>query len=249
MVRYQGILAYDGTAFAGMQRQDDARTVQGDVEIALRKIGWQGRSILAAGRTDAGVHAAGQVIAFDLDWKHTETDLQNALNANLPPDAAFQSVRQTREDFHPRYDAFSRSYRYTIICQQARDPLRERFAWRVWPMPDLAVMEQCAALLEGEHDFSAFGTPPKPGGVTIRQVHQAGWQMQADTLIFEVTANAFLYHMVRRMVSIQVEIGLGKTLFSVLRSAVEAGATQTEMIQGLAPAHGLSLMKVTYPQA
>lgn len=114
--RYQVILAYDGTGFKGFQKQARTRTVQLVVEEALRKIGWQGKSVLGAGRTDTGVHALGQVVAFDLDWSHGTQDLLNALNANLPPDVSARDVRVVAPDFHPRFDASSRSYRYNLFC-------------------------------------------------------------------------------------------------------------------------------------
>ncbi len=129
MARYQVILAYDGADFFGFQRQADGcgqRTVQGVVEQALRRIGWQGRAILFAGRTDVGVHASGQVIAFDLDWLHSTDALLAALNANLPADVAAQAAQLAADDFHPRYDARARCYRYRLFCQPRRDPLRER---------------------------------------------------------------------------------------------------------------------------
>ena len=245
MARYQVILSYDGTAFHGMQRQLNARSVQGEFEAALNKIGWQDSSILAAGRTDAGVHAEGQVVAFDFDWQHSLLDLKNALNAALPTDLAAQEVQRTADKFHPRYDALARTYRYQIFCQPTRDPLRERYAWRVWPELDLPSLESSAQLLVGEHDFAAFGTPPKVGGITIRQVFSAGWQREADAFNFEVSANAYLYHMVRRMVSTQVEIGQGKQTQEWLSGYLTGDFA--EMIQGLSPAHGLFLSHVQYP--
>jgi tRNA pseudouridine38-40 synthase len=105
MARYQLILAYEGTDFAGFQRQRNARTVQEVVETALRELGWQEESILFAGRTDAGVHATGQVISFSLDWQHHDDELLNALNARLPQDTVGQSIGQAKAEFHPRYDA------------------------------------------------------------------------------------------------------------------------------------------------
>jgi len=246
MARYKVILAYDGTAFFGMQRQSEARTVQFEVEQALRQIGWPGETILVAGRTDSGVHAGGQVIAFDFDWQHSEADLLNALNATLPNDVAARQVELTYADFHPRYDALARVYRYRLFCQPQRDPLRERFAWRVWPLVSLEKLQQAAGLLVGEWDYAAFGSPPKAGGTTVRQVFQAGWQEQADHLIFEVKANAFLYHMVRRMVSLQVEIGQGRSAPEVVSEYLQG--VNSEMIQGLAPANGLFLIEVVYAQ-
>ena len=246
MARYQVILGYDGTAFSGMQRQTDARTVQGVFEEALRKIGWQGSSILVAGRTDAGVHAAGQVVAFDFDWGHSSQDLCNALNANLPQDVGVQDASQTAADFHPRFDAVSRTYRYQIICRENRDPIQERYAWRVWPPIDFSKLEASAGKFLGEHDFSAFGTPPQEGGTTTRSVMESSWHMEDASLVYEVSANAFLYHMVRRMVHVQVEIGLGRLTIGALRDYL-SGHPQ-EMIQGLAPAQGLFLQKVSYPE-
>src|SRR3990172_8902187 len=176
MARYQVILAYDGTAYHGFQRQAQKLTVQAVVEQALRQVGWQGRSILAAGRTDTGVHALGQVIAFDLEWKHLPQDLLAALNANLPADIAARSVSLAEDEFHPRYDAIARLYRYRIYCQPIRDPLLDRFAWRGWPAPEIELMQAAAELLIGPHDFAAFGHPPCRGGSTLRTVTVARWR-------------------------------------------------------------------------
>ena len=171
MARYQIILAYDGTDFLGSQRQAETRTVQSELEKALRKIGWQGRSILLAGRTDTGTHASGQVAAFDLDWGHGLTKLQDALNAHLPRDMAVWGVKATADDFHPRFDACSRRYRYRLFCTGMRDPLRERYAWRVWP--PVADLTSLAAIWSGTHDFAVFGSPPRAGGSAVRTVVSA----------------------------------------------------------------------------
>lgn len=247
MARYQVILVYDGTEFFGFQRQARERTVQGVVEDALRRMGWQGSAVLAAGRTDTGVHAAGQVIAFDLDWSHSIEDLRNGLNANLPGDVAAQDVAQTRPDFHPRYDALARRYRYQIFCQPNRDPLRERYAWRVWPTVRLDILRQAAAYLPGRHDFAAFGTPPRTGGSTERTVSKAEWQSAGDQLTFEVVANAFLYRMVRRLVSTQVAVAQGG--FSLERMAACLSGQLDGLVQGMAPPQGLFLVEVIYPPA
>lgn len=245
MARYQVILAYDGTDFQGFQRQSKARTVQGEVEAALARFNWQGKTILQAGRTDTGTHGAGQVIAFDLDWAHTPEELGRALNAELPLDVAVKSVRLAAPDFHPRFDAKGRSYRYKIYCQPERDPLRDRFAWRVWPEPNLTLLQQAARLLPGSHDFAAFGNPPRPGGQTVRVVYSAGWEPQAGGLLFEVAANAFLYHMVRRMVYLQVQVGQNRLELKQLAQAVNAAQPQPP---GLAPAHGLVLQEVWFEE-
>lgn len=243
MARYKVILVYDGTAFKGMQRQAEARTVQAVVEDALRKISRQGLSIIAAGRTDSGVHASGQVIAFDLDWRHSEQDLLNAVNANLPEDVAARQVSEVNAKFHPRYDALARRYRYETYCQPLRDPLRDRYAWQVWPALDFELVQKASEALLGEHDFAAFGSPPTDGGSTIRRVSRAEWFQQDDRLSFEVVANAFLYRMVRRMVKLLVEIGQGVLELQIVNDLL---SDPQEMIQGLAPPQGLFLAEVTY---
>jgi tRNA pseudouridine38-40 synthase len=245
MARYQIILAYDGTNFLGFQRQGRGRSVQGEVENALREIGWQGRAILAAGRTDTGVHAAGQVIAFDFEWKHQTEDLQRALNANLPPDVAVQRVMLATEDFHPRFSARGRTYEYHLFSAPHRHPLREHYAWRIYPPLELNTLKEAANLLVGTHDFAAFGSPPRPGGSTIREVFRAEWQALGDALRFEVTANAFLYRMVRRMVYLQTLVGAGQLSLKELGGGI---ADQTPLTPGLAPAQGLVLKEVLYEE-
>lgn len=242
--RYKVVLAYDGTAFSGMQRQKSGRSVQVEVEAALRKMGWQGESILVAGRTDAGVHASGQVVAFDLAWKHSEQDLLNALNAGFPGDLAARLVERAPADFHPRYSAKLRRYEYRLFCQAQPDPLRERYAWRVWPAVKLEAMQQSAAALLGRHDFAAFGSPPKKGGSTVREVYEAGWQRVAeDEFLFSVAATSFLYHMVRRMVGLQVKIGQGLAGPEMVKNMLDDPGS---VVKELAPPQGLCLVAVDY---
>jgi tRNA pseudouridine38-40 synthase len=247
MERYQVILAYDGTHFLGFQRQGKGRTVQGVVEAALRQLGWQERTILAAGRTDTGVHASGQVICFDLKWDHPPEALQRALNVHLPPDVSVCAVQPARPDFHPCYDAFSRRYRYQLYCQPVRDPLKERYAWRVWPAPQVELLSQAASLLPGIHDFAAFGKPPRTHGTTIRTVFQASWQEQGSDLSFEITATAFLYHMVRRLVYLQVMIGQGRMGLEAISLSLQLQG-KGSLVKGLAPAEGLRLVEVCYSE-
>ena len=249
MARYQIILAYDGTDFLGSQRQVDSRTVQCEFEKALRKIGWQGSSILLAGRTDTGTHASGQVAAFDLDWGHGLDKLQDALNAHLPGDMAVRKVEAVSDCFHPRFDASSRRYRYRLFCASVRDPLRERYTWRVWP--PVADLTPLADIWSGTHDFAAFGTPPRPGGSAVRTVLSAGWQQQGDEWIFEIQADAFLYRMVRRLVYVQVAVGQARLPVETLARALDdrlevRQATQGEIPANLAPAAGLTLVEVCY---
>jgi tRNA pseudouridine38-40 synthase len=258
MERYQVILAYDGSKYKGFQRQANAHSVQAVVEDALRKLNWQGKSILAAGRTDAGVHASGQVVAFDLDWGHEPFELQSALNAHLPPEVVAREVRKVSQTFHPRYDASWRRYSYRIYCQPVRNPLLDPYAWRIWPAVEVKLLDEAAQLLVGTHDFSAFGTPPQAGGSTVREVLGASWKEAEPYLAFEITALAFLYHMVRRIVYLQVSHAQGKLskagLQQLLESATDTRLTagsdlisSTPLSHGLAPARGLVLEEVHYP--
>ncbi len=257
MARYQIILAYDGTGFLGSQRQAsttlnrkaDSRTVQGELEYALRKLGWVGRTIYMAGRTDTGTHASGQVAAFDLEWGHGLDDLLHALNANLPHDMAVREVKIAPELFHPRFDAKSRRYRYRLFCGSVRDPLKERYAWRVWPPVD--ELTPLAQIWPGTHDFAAFGTAPRPGGNTLRTVTFAEWQKSGDEWTFEIQANAFLYRMVRRLVFVQVTVGQGRMPAEVLVRALDSRpdvwkTDGSQIPAGLAPACGLTLVEVHY---
>jgi tRNA pseudouridine38-40 synthase len=243
MAHYKLILAYDGTDFFGFQRQGKTRTVQFVLENALALLGWKERTILAAGRTDTGVHASGQVIGFQLNWAHSTEALAKALNANLPDDVAVQDIREVDEGFHPRYQALSRTYRYCIYCRPDRDPLIQRFAWRVWPPVQLTALQGAAQLLSGKHDFSAFGTPPRTNGTTVRTVFQTMWEQQSGCLFFEVTADAFLYHMVRRMVYLQVMVARSRISQEDLADAIR---DTRELIPGLAPPNGLTLVSVRY---
>lgn len=243
MARYQVILSYDGTEFHGFQRQGNDRTVQLEVENALRRIGWEGKSILAAGRTDTGVHANGQVIAFDLDWPHGTETLARALNAHCPFDIGVRSVAAVADTFHPRFDATWRTYRYQIYFCVHRDPLRDRFACRLWPQTGMSLPDSAASCFMGTHDFKSFGAPMKPGGNTVRTVRDSFWVQNADTWVYEITANAFLKHMVRRIVYTQILIANGKMGLDQLKDCIEKG---DETPPGMAAPNGLALYKVTF---
>lgn len=245
MARYQLKLAYDGTEFFGFQRQGNTRTVQSVFENVLREIGWNENSILFAGRTDTGVHASGQVVTFDLDWQHSDSKLILALNAKLPDDVAVESLTKAKAEFHPRYDALSRSYLYSIYLAPSRDPLLDRYAWRQWPTLDIERLNLAAGVLVGRHNFCAFGRAMKPGASTLREIWVSRWTGQNDRLQYEITANAFLYHMVRRIVYLEVEFAKNKLQLEDLVAGVE---TCKELKPGLAPAKGLNLFEVRYAE-
>ena len=244
MGRYQAILAYDGTGFTGSQRQANSRTVQGELEKALRKLGWSDRVVLMAGRTDTGVHATGQVAAFDLEWRHSADKLLWALNKHLPSDLVIRRLSSVSADFHPRFYATSREYRYRVFFEPIRDPLRERYLWRTWPAVDEDALKQNANIFLGKHDFAAIGSRTTPKGTTVRTVTKAEWKKMPDgEWQFEVKADAFLYRMVRRLVFVQVSVAQGKCPVEKVQHAL---SRQGKLLAGLAPAHGLTLVEVTY---
>ncbi len=243
MARYQVTLSYDGTEFKGYQRQGIKRTVQFCVEKALRKLGWTATSIISAGRTDTGVHASGQVITFDLEWNHPIVDILPAMNTYLPADISAREIKVAADIFHPRYDAIAREYRYRILIDPLRKPLIERFAWRQNKPVNYSVLEQSAQMILGVHDFTAYGTPPRAGSSTIRCVTRSEWRREGNELHYYVRANAFLYHMVRRLVFIQVEAGCARIDPARLQENFEVGFDDHP---GIAPAHGLELIKVYY---
>ncbi len=247
MALYQAILAYDGTDFLGFQRQAQGRTVQGEVETSLRQLGWQEEAIRYAGRTDRGVHARGQVIAFDLAWRHSPEALQKALNALLPADIAVDNVRPAAADFHPRYAAVARRYIYYLYTAPVRHPWWRRYAWQVQGALSAEALTSAAAAFLGRKDFAALGTPPNPHGTTVRTVYKAAWaRLGPQAWAFDVVADAFLYRMVRRMVALQVAVAQGRMPAWAFQQALETPPKAP--LQGLAPPQGLFLEAVCYDQ-
>lgn len=237
------VVEYDGTDYFGFQIQAQGPTVQGEIERALAAVTQEEIRIIGAGRTDAGVHARGQVIAFSTAWRHPIEELQRALNAVLAEDIAVHELRPVAEGFHPRFDAVSREYRYTIFNQPLRSPLARRFAYH-FPQPlDVVAMNEAAGVLVGIHDFASFGQAPQ-GDNTVREVYWAQCTREMSFVYLDIIANAFLYRMVRRLVSTLLLVGtreLSPEGFERILQAVdrdEAGQT--------VPAHGLCLMKVNY---
>jgi tRNA pseudouridine38-40 synthase len=251
MSRYRALLAYDGTAYQGFQRQaGDTPTIQAAVETALAAVTGQTVTVIGAGRTDSGVHATGQVIAFDVEWQHEDTALLRALNSLLPDDIALQEITR-HEGFHPRFDAVLRVYKYTLIVTRERQPLLRHRAWQVHNLPDGAAMQEAARLLLGEHDFATFGKPPQ-GDSTIRTVETSEWTVtppaadrRYEQWMYTIAANAFLQHMVRRIVGALVQVGRGKWTIAQFREAFER-AQLLEAIT-IAPPQGLVLAQVKYP--
>ena len=246
--RFRAIVEYDGTEFAGFQRQrDEFRTVQGELEAALSKLGQGTVPILAAGRTDSGVHATGQVISFDLSWKHERSKLLLAINTQLPWDVAVRSVTLADDKFHPRFDARRRAYRYHIeICEdRARRPLTRNRKWQVFKPLDVEAMNDAAGYLLGEMDFATFGMPPQ-GNNTVREIFAAEWTQSENELTFFIEANAFLYRMVRSIVGTLKLVGDGSWSVEDFKNALDA--IDRKQSAAVAPAWGLYLVSVQYDE-
>jgi tRNA pseudouridine38-40 synthase len=238
-VRFRATVEYDGTDFSGFQLQPGARTVQGELEAALARLGnGERQPVDGAGRTDAGVHASGQVIAFTYSGALTADRLLEALNGNLPRDVAIRDLRRAPRGFHPRFAARYREYRYTI-WNGPRSPLRERTALLVRAPLDTAAMARAATVFVGRHDFSAFGGEAEQ---PIRTVHAVRVRRTGRLVTIDVRADAFLRGMVRRMVAVLLEVGKGRMDEAGVAAAL---ADRRPALAGAAaPARGLCLRRV-----
>ena len=262
-VTVAALVAYDGARYHGFQRQSAQRgpTVQGELEAAIARITGEAARITGAGRTDSGVHASGQVVNFTAATRLDESAWLRALNAWLPDDIAIRSARFVGAAFHARLSALGRRYRYRIICDPVRSPLRERYAWRSPQRLDVAAMDATARLLVGEHDFGAFGSSPwdQRGAErrhTVRRMSLARclWlppQFSADEsdlsdeIAFDFAANGFLTGMARRLVGTLALVGAGR--LSVEEFARILDARDKARAGPAAPPHGLCLTGVEYP--
>jgi tRNA pseudouridine38-40 synthase len=244
-VRYRARVEYDGTDFAGFQLQPGARTVQGALEAALAHLSDGHRArVSAAGRTDAGVHAVGQVIAFDYGGGLSRADLRRALDALLPRDVAIRDLRPAAPGFQPRR-ALRREYRYSI-WNGARSPLRERTALGMRQRLDVAAMERAAAMLVGRHDFRAFGGPL--GRHSVRTIHQIRVRRSGSAVTIDVEADAFLRQMVRAIAAALIRVGRGGATAEDVAAALRSKSGRA-FAGEVAPAKGLCLRRVVYGPA
>ncbi|MBK6597952.1 MAG: tRNA pseudouridine(38-40) synthase TruA [Proteobacteria bacterium] len=238
-------LEYDGSQFAGWQRQPVLATVQGVVEAALERVADHVVGCTVAGRTDAGVHAAGQVIHFDSDAPRSERNWRLGANNYLPTNVSVIWARAVAPEFHARYSALRRTYRYLILNRDSRSALTAgRATWIHRPL-DAARMHLAAQGLVGEHDFSSFRALSCQARSPVRRLEQIGVQRSGDWLDVTVTANAFLQHMVRNMVGMLIAIGCGDS--PVERLATVLAARDRTQNAATAPPDGLYLLGVQYP--
>ena len=245
-MRYRARCEYDGTDFAGFQLQLNARSVQGELEAALARLNRGERVVVdGAGRTDTGVHATGQVIAFTYTGRVPGPELQRAVNALLPRDVAIRDLVRASSGFHPRYAARYREYRYTV-WNGPRSPLRERTALEVRVPLDTTAMARAAAALEGRHDFSAFGAAD---GQPVRTLHRVRVRRKGSLVTIDVRGDAFLRGMVRRIAAALLLVGRGEIDEQAVGAAL---ASRGPAFGGAsAPAKGLCLRRVALgrPQA
>lgn len=255
MPTYSLTLEYDGTDFAGWQIQPSARTAMGVFKDALNAVTSETPALTAAGRTDAGAHAHGQVVGCTLERGWDPATLRKALNATLPADIAVRQAAVRSSDFDARRDAVERTYRYVIVCRDGRAPVLRRNAWTVRGPLDIDAMRSAAAHLVGRHDFAAFGSAPRTGGSTVRQVAAVSVDRNAvasdaaepdiDAVVITVHADAFLRGMMRSFTGALVKIGQGRATPAWLGSLVDTATTRDPSVS-VAPARGLHQWSVRY---
>lgn len=239
-------IEYDGTAYNGWQRQASGIGVQALVEEAIASVANHSVEAVCAGRTDAGVHASGQVVHFDSAAARSLRGWLLGINSNLPADINVTWVAHVSDDFHARFSATSRSYRYLILNRNVRSALYRDRAW--WVHQSLAIdrMREAAVCLHGEHDFSAFRAAGCQAKSPVREVYSINIDRLDDWVSVTMTANAFLQHMVRNVVGLLVAVGCGDS--PVSRAAEVLAGRDRCAADVAAPAHGLTLVQVSYPE-
>jgi tRNA pseudouridine38-40 synthase len=254
MPAYRVTLEYDGTDFRGWQIQPAVRTVAGVVRNAVVQSCGETPALTAAGRTDAGAHAHAQVLRLDLHAEWEPRALRFALNAMLPEDVAVVDVARCDNTFDARRDAVSRTYRYAVASREPRTPILRRHAWHVRGPLDVEAMRRAGAMLEGTHDFKAFGGPTHAEGTTVRTVHGVTVEdprMRAEDpsspqlVLISVSADAFLRGMMRAFAGALVAVGQGRRPVTWVAELLDADTAPTAALT-VAPAHGLHQWSVAY---
>ncbi len=242
------VLAYDGTDYTGWQRQAAGRSVQGVVEAALAPLAGRPVSVVAAGRTDAGVHALGQVAHVELHRPIDPSVVQRALNARLPPDVRVRAASEAPPGFHARFAARRKTYRYYLRLGPWVSPFEHRYVWHLAEALDDRAMVEAASVLVGRHDFAAFrsvGTPVKTTERTVYRLDLTRMDDEDGALVaLEIEADGFLRHMARTIVGTLVEVGLGRRGPADLERALASG--DRGQAGPTAPAKGLFLVRVEY---
>ena len=239
-------LEYDGTRYCGFQLQSGLPTIQGEMEKALRKLTGERSRVMAASRTDAGVHARGQVVSFRTSSSLPMPTFIKGLNYYLPKDIAVKAAHRASDSFNVRRDAISREYNYYILNSRTRSPIRRGFAYPVAEPLDVETMNQACQALIGEHDFASFITGfTAEIKSTVRTVYRAETEKNGELAVFNMVANSFLPHQVRNTVGALIKVGRGRMSVDEFRNIVEA--KKPGLAGPTAPACGLCLMKINYP--
>lgn len=237
-------MEYDGSGFSGFQWQANVPSVQATLERAIEAATGNASRVSAAGRTDSGAHAAGQVVSFAVDSPLTDLDLLNAVNARLPGHVALQSLETTDEAFDPRRWASKREYHYLVLNRRSPSPLWRGRAHQVRSPLDVASMRAGAAHLVGVHDYSAFGTPSTKDGVAIRKILVFDVEDEGEIIRFRIVGTGFMQHMIRTMIGTLLRVGRGKNVSEDIQTILLS--RDRKRAATAAPACGLYLMHVTY---
>jgi len=236
------ILEYEGTNYSGWQAQAGAPTIEAALRDAIHNLTGESPSLTAAGRTDAGVHALGQVVNFTLKQPFPVEQLPGALNARLAPDIAVRQAELVDDAFSARYSARARLYAYRIRQALPRGAYQRQYAWGLHDELDLATMQAAGQRLEGTHDFRAFGRSPRPGGHTVRRIYDITVNGSGDWVTIAVAADAFLYGMVRRIAGALVDVGRRKRPLEWIDELINGSTVGLR----LAPPQGLVQVGVEY---
>jgi len=238
------VVEYDGTHYHGFQLQAGLPTIQEEMEKALRKLTGERIRVMAASRTDAGVHARGQVVAFSTGSALPPEKFVSGLNYYLPRDIAVKAAHRVADSFNVRRSALSREYNYYILNSLTRSPLEQGRSYLVAGRLDIGTMNRACQALVGVHDFASFGSSGVEIGKTVRRVYQTGVERDKEVVIFNIVANSFLTHQVRNTVGALIRVGLGKMQLGEFHNVIEA--RKPGLAGPAAPARGLCLMRVNY---
>nr|WP_302597293.1 tRNA pseudouridine(38-40) synthase TruA [uncultured Cellulosilyticum sp.] len=244
MARYKLIVAYDGTNYNGFARQPNGITIVETLEEAVEKIVQHKVYILGAGRTDTGVHAKGQCCIFDSDTKVPVDRLAKAINSKLPMDIAVQSVERVSDDFHPRFGAKRKTYRYQILNSKQRDPFSYKYTLMYPYEVDLERMKTAAAKMVGTHDFKCFCAVKTDVKDTVRTIYDIHIYQQEDLITVDICGNGFLYNMVRIIIGTLLKVNEGKLSADDITRIIES--KDRNLAGPTAPPQGLTMLKIIY---
>lgn len=244
MTRFILLLEYDGSGYAGFQYQPDAPSIQNELEKVLNRMYGQALRVIPSGRTDAGVHACGQVLHFDAPKQLKNLNLKAALNSQLPSDIRVLDYTEKSTEFHARYSAKERRYRYLIT--QRETALDRKRMWQIFEPLDLDAMQECARILNGEHDFTSFCSAQAEVNHKRCMIYHAGWKREDTVLRFDIHGNRFLHNMVRSLVGTMAEVGRKRLDVQDFRQILAAEDRLAGAVT--APPQGLYLTEVIYKE-